>query len=854
MIRRQKMSSKNRTKPTLNPLRFDKKNRTSNLHKLSVTALILLLSVSMLAMMPIINATNYTSSYPSYSYIDVEPKLVGVGQTLTVAYWLADAPPTPFRYEGITIVITKPDNSTEKISTGQTDTVGAGYIQYTPKTTGTYTFKAVFPGQEINITTSAFSLPAGLYYFEPSESSTRSATVQEDKVQSSPETPLPSDYWTNPISAENRAWSQISGDWLSAQSMPGSSNFNYYTTAPDSAHIMWTKSLTLGGIADASLGWGEAYYTGIPYEEPFSPPVIISGRLYYNEFSSGMGSAPLTGVVCVDIRTGQEIWRNDSMPQISRGQVFNFDGDSHHGSSAYLWSVGAANWQVFDAFSGRQLATLVNTTSQTGAYGAISAGSGTFAYGPNGELLMYILDAQNDRLTMWNSTLVFYSSASDWRIYGTYDWTKGIQWSVTIPHVTGQTLSMLDYNTGVIVAESTVASPTFTHIGYSTETGERLWIQNRTGYDYGFGGPDIPGLLTNYAPCHTLADGVYVFFYKQTEQFVAFDAKTGNYLWTTDSLTEYTNSDYTSYDWSPKIAYGTLYVTGFTGSVSAFNLTTGEHIWTFNQPSSGFDTPYGSWNCIDGVMIADNKVYVPCMEHTPTPPMYKGYKISCLDAETGDFLWTQNGLFTAVAVSNGYFIGVNGYDQQIYCFGKGSSAITVDAPSVGVTTSTPITISGTITDISSGTSQDRIAKNFPNGLPCVSDDSESEWMAYVYQQQSMPTNVTGVPVELSVIDSNGNYRQIGTTTSDASGTFAFTWTPDISGNYTLIANFPDSNSYYSSTAETHFYASEPATPAPTTTTLQPGDNTMIIVGSTIAVVIAIAIVGAVILMSIKKRP
>jgi hypothetical protein len=127
-------------------------------------------------MMPISNAADYTSSYPSYTYIDVEPKLVGVDQTLTVAYWLADAPPSPYRYEGITIVVTKPDNSTEEISTTQTDTVGAGYIQYTPKTTGTYTFKAVFPGQEMNITTTTFSLSPGFYYFEPSESSTRSVS------------------------------------------------------------------------------------------------------------------------------------------------------------------------------------------------------------------------------------------------------------------------------------------------------------------------------------------------------------------------------------------------------------------------------------------------------------------------------------------------------------------------------------------------------------------------------------------------------------------------------------------------------------------------------------------------------
>ena len=53
-------------------------------------------------------------------------------------------------------------------------------------------------------------------------------------------------------------------------------------------------------------------------------------------------------------------------------------------------------------------------------------------------------------------------------------------------------------------------------------------------------------------------------------------------------------------------------------------------------------------------------------------------------------------------------------------------------------------------------------------------------MEAVYMQQPMPTNATGVPVTFSVVDSNGNYRQIGTTTSDASGTFAFTfWTPDI---------------------------------------------------------------------------
>ena len=63
------------------------------------------------------------------------------------------------------------------------------------------------------------------------------------------------------------------------------------------------------------------------------------------------------------------------------------------------------------------------------------------------------------------------------------------------------------------------------------------------------------------------------------------------------------------------------------------------------------------------------------------------------------------------------------------------------------------------------------------------------WMSYVYEQFVKPTNVQGVNVEISVIDSNGNLRTIGTATSDASGTYSLAWTPDIAGKYTVIATF-----------------------------------------------------------------
>ena len=61
-------------------------------------------------------------------------------------------------------------------------------------------------------------------------------------------------------------------------------------------------------------------------------------------------------------------------------------------------------------------------------------------------------------------------------------------------------------------------------------------------------------------------------------------------------------------------------------------------------------------------------------------------------------------------------------------------------------------IRGTVTDIAAGTQQDEQAARFPNGVPAVSDASQGAWMEYVYMQKPKPTNVTGVPVSLDVVD------------------------------------------------------------------------------------------------------
>ena len=82
-------------------------------------------------------------------------------------------------------------------------------------------------------------------------------------------------------------------------------------------------------------------------------------------------------------------------------------------------------------------------------------------------------------------------------------------------------------------------------------------------------------------------------------------------------------------------------------------------------------------------------------------------------------------------------------------------------------------------------------------------------------QKGRPTNTTGVPVTLSVVDANRNYREIGTTTT-TDGFFSFNWKPDIEGQYTVYASFGGSESYWPSHAVTAFSV-DPAAPTPAPT-------------------------------------
>ena len=198
-------------------------------------------------------------------------------------------------------------------------------------------------------------------------------------------------------------------------------------------------------------------------------------------------------------------------------------------------------------------------------------------------------------------------------------------------------------------------------------------------------------------------------------------------------------------------------------------------------------------------------------------------------------------------------VGMNYYDNKIYCYGKGPSALTVTAPDSGVELGKSVVIRGSVTDISAGTKQIEQASRFPNGVPAISDDSQEAWMEYVYEQQTRPANATGVSVRIDVLDSNNNYRNIGNATSDSSGMFTFTWTPDVQGSYTVFASFDGSKSYWPSSARTSFSIDSSApTTAPYPETIIPPTETYIL-GVGVAIIIAIAIATLIIVRSVRKQ-
>ncbi len=778
-------------------------------------AILLTLTLPILTInIPIVDAQ--IINRPTHSFITLSTNPIGVNQTAVVTFRIVELNPLSSGvfesevWKGFTIKITRPDGTSEIKGPFNADTTGGYYTTFIPTQTGEYKLQAFFPGQWVNgsytnvANTGAWSnvtgqpLKTAYLWFEPSESPIVTLTVQQDQITYYPNNPLPEDTWTRPIYGENKGWHTIADNWLMRgydtmnRPFQNGAAFAPYTSAPESSHILWKKPLTFGGIAGGKFG-DKVYYTGLSYET-FYEQLILNGRIYYQDHGP-VSSRDTFGTNVLDLYTGEQIIYIDNI-KTDLAQVLDFESPNEHGLLAFTWSLSGptsnGTWTMYDAFTGIPLLTITNVTS-----GSESAQSVSTVFGPNGELLSYSITgtSSNRRLIMWNSTLaiVGFQSAYFSPQRGTIiDGRRGIQWNVSIPQ--------MPLSSSIIaIGEDYILTQGYDKSGYPfiyqdaafpatlkmnadgtyPDSIQPLWVENRTNIYSGY-----------YRTPRNIESGVYCLFDEAEARYHGYDIKTGRELWKTEPLSD---SGWSVFTYVNIQAYGNLYTTSFDGHVRAFDVKNGQKIWDFYMGPAGLETPYGHWPSRAGFTVADGKIYTSNDEHTPDPVMWRGGKLYCLDAYTGEQYWNLSGWMRNPAISDGILTAVNSYDNQIYTIGKGPSATSVTASDDAIPKGSTIMIRGSITDQSPG----------QKGTPCISDQDMSAWMEYLHMQKPKPSDATGVSVDLVAVDSNGHVTEIGTAISDMYGNYGLAWTPPSEGTYQIVANFAGTNSYGSSSASTY---------------------------------------------------
>jgi len=878
-------------------------------------ATFLILTMVIPAFMANPTAAQTSGQMTSYAYLIVEPNPVGVGQTTYIAM-IVDVPlpsaseANDIRRHDYTLTITAPDGTVETKSWARVaDTTGVQSTSFTPDQVGTYTFTFNYPDQKYTWTTAQGGSAAYANVTFLATSATATLTVQQDPVAATPDSPLPTEYWARPIYGEDYNWYTMGSHWLAGNFLGtfqqgGQSLWQQSGTGPDSSHIMWTAPLEEGGVVGGlNTGiTGATFYSGGSYEGRLQNAIIMNGKIYYKSPLGSNVSAGISGTngvtpsayICRDLRTGQVLWTNDNIYP-TFGELYDYESPNQHGvlPNGYLWQtftpVGATTqtWIAYDADTGKWLFNLTDVPA-----------TGTIAYTSQGEIVKYILNynttAKSGWLALWNWTSangVPVSSTStngvqlngpgsgtnylQWRPLGkAINTSTAYSWNVTITaDLTGSLLTQnptiqyvlpgdLIFGTtpsiapGVLSLRGTVNPfQVWTLSLADSSKGNLIWKKT-------FDAPS-GNMTRNLGPLDPV-NRVWTMTDAETFQWLGFSLADGTQLWgptTTVMRPMQWFSSGSGAGQRATTAYGNIYTQGFGGEMFCFDSKTGTLLWKYNNTNSGVDT---SWGLIPIFIaaIADGKVYAFNNEHSPNSPLYKGYSIYCLNATTGEEIYKMlswsgqsggQGLSTA-ALADGTLCYYNYYDNQLYAIAKGPSKTTVTAsPKVSVL-GDKILVEGNVIDISAGTKQNEQATRFPAGVPAVSEASMSAWMEYVYMKQEKPTNATGVSVIVSVVDPNGNNYNVGTTTSDASGAFKLAFDPQVPGEYTVIASFAGSGSYYGSSAETAVYIGEAhATATPTAAPVQSMVD-QYFVPAVVGIIVAIVVCFAITIVLLRKRP
>jgi hypothetical protein len=383
---------------------------------------------------------------------------------------------------------------------------------------------------------------------------TATLTVQAEPVAPIGDYPLPTSYWTRPIEGQNTAWSQIASNWLGSPQIL-EKNVQPDGAGPSTSHIMWTKPLLDGGIVGGSYSATEAmtYYSSLAYEAKFNGALIINGRLYYNLPRSNAATGG--GYVCVDLRTGEQIFYKDMvMPTFA--QLYDYESMNQHGviPNGFMWRTvndaanGGTVWMAYDSINGNWLFNLTNVPS--GASTGSMMGRPNMAYGPSGEILYYQLNAANGWLALWNNTAAWAltggsseadtsSAAFQWRPVGeNINASNAYSWNVSVSGLAANAQVF-----AILQGDVLLLSANFPSLFMSAMTGSfgapnncQVWAvslkQDTLGQVLWTKTYDAPeGNLTRGIVTFDATNRVFIMLDKETTQYSGYSIDNGTKLW-----------------------------------------------------------------------------------------------------------------------------------------------------------------------------------------------------------------------------------------------------------------------------------------------------------------------------------
>lgn len=606
----------------------------SKLQRIFTAYIALMLTLAFISCLPATVAQDApTMPIQTKAYLYFEPNPIGVNQYLTVQGWVCPRPlfNTQYYYN-YKFIFTKPNGSTETITIERTEKPATTWFFYKPDQIGDWTVQLVWD---------AYDTPTG-----PSGNHTAASTpkqplvVQQEPIPSWPYSPsLPTDGWTWPINPENREWSTIAGPWLQSGYNASGTNFNPYTQAPKSSHILW-KLPPISGTAGTQGGsYAFPYYSSTRV----SLSAVIDGKGYY----TGGGY-----IHCIDIRTGKELWT--ALGSFSVARIEN--------NLPTLWNVGSRLIK-YNALTG---AVTLNITGMMSA----SLVVGNYAYSRQiikpGESYFIKWNVAGTSANfasrmVYNATWAFIDPTNRYEMFRAAD-DPNLAYTIGCPRNTE--------NWG-------------TAGGINLTNGAKLW--ERT----------VPHVMTMGSIGE--AYNMLVACKDYDERIFAVSILNGNQLWESEQ-TDYPWGQFWAY--THGAGYNYIYKANYAG-LYAFNRTTGEIEWHYSTGDSlpYGETPYGTWPIWHGPVIGGGAVYVSTGEWGEGGTIYyRGQQLHAMDAFTGEGLWSIMGFWTMGPIAEGTLFANNAYDGYSYAFSRGSTLTEVTTDQSRIDEGRSVWITGRVTD------------------------------------------------------------------------------------------------------------------------------------------------------------